>query len=182
MPKQITTHLLYIHISFIFAPSKPINSPNPPKNHHPKFFLKLFSASMGRQSGDATTKVTSSIALLQERFRQLQKVKERREEKELLRMLSESERASPSGHFDPSNSPFQSTNMAFPQNNRPTPSQDQSLSLGLDLQSKQADHYATRATTTQHLTSSQSLWHSSTASASSSKSFDNPDIDTSLHL
>uniref|UniRef100_A0A803QBX2 Uncharacterized protein n=1 Tax=Cannabis sativa TaxID=3483 RepID=A0A803QBX2_CANSA len=34
----------------------------------------------------------SSIALLQERFRQLQRAKEMREEKELLRLLSESER------------------------------------------------------------------------------------------
>ncbi|KAF4394104.1 hypothetical protein F8388_017917 [Cannabis sativa] len=37
----------------------------------------------------------SSIALLQERFRQLQRAKEMREEKELLRLLSESERSNP---------------------------------------------------------------------------------------
>lgn len=37
----------------------------------------------------------SSIDLLQERFRQLQRMKELRQEKELLRMLSESERYSP---------------------------------------------------------------------------------------
>ncbi|PON80707.1 hypothetical protein PanWU01x14_002630 [Parasponia andersonii] len=128
---------------------------------------------MGRQSGDATTKVSSSIALLQERFRQLQKVKERREEKELMKMLSESEKVSPKGHFDPSNLPFQS-NMNLPQ--RPTSQDDQSLSLGLDLQSKQSDVYTFRS---QPLTS---LWPNTSAAASSSKSFDNSDIDTSLHL
>ena len=126
---------------------------------------------MGRQSGDAT-KVSSSIALLQERFRQLQKVKERREEKELMKMLSESERVSPKGHFDPSNFPLQS-NLNLP--HRPT-HQDQSLSLGLDLQSKQSDLCALSS---QPLTS---LWPNTTATASSSKSFDNSDIDTSLHL
>ncbi|GMN27737.1 hypothetical protein TIFTF001_001781 [Ficus carica] len=132
---------------------------------------------MGRQSGDATTKVSSSIALLQERFRQLQKVKERREEKELLKMLSESERVSPTGHFDPSNLPFQSYNVALPHG--PSSSQDQSLSLGLDLPAaKQADLCGMR---TQPPLST-SLWPDTAASASSSKSFDNSDIDTSLHL
>ncbi|EXC34902.1 hypothetical protein L484_020018 [Morus notabilis] len=127
---------------------------------------------MGRQSGDSTTKVSSSIALLQERFKQLQKVKERREEKELLKMMSESEKVSPLGHFDPSNLPFQSNNMVFPQSHRPNASQDQSLSLRLDLQAKQDDPCAMRK---QPLTN---LW----SSASSSKSFDNYEIDTSLHL
>lgn len=41
---------------------------------------------MGRQ--DSNVVVHSSIALLQERFRQLQKVKEMREERELVRLLS----------------------------------------------------------------------------------------------
>ncbi|XP_062086825.1 uncharacterized protein LOC133793505 [Humulus lupulus] len=45
---------------------------------------------MGRESHEYPTQVVhSSIALLQERFRELQRVKEMREEKELLRMLSE---------------------------------------------------------------------------------------------
>ncbi|KAH7546864.1 hypothetical protein FEM48_Zijuj01G0246200 [Ziziphus jujuba var. spinosa] len=46
---------------------------------------------MATRSCDGNTNVShSSIALLQERFRQLQKAKEMREEKELLRLLSES--------------------------------------------------------------------------------------------
>ncbi|KAL6281904.1 hypothetical protein ACE6H2_012833 [Prunus campanulata] len=42
---------------------------------------------MERESHDATV-IHSSIALLQERFRQLQRVKEMREEREILRMLA----------------------------------------------------------------------------------------------
>lgn len=41
---------------------------------------------MGRKSQDPTV-VSSSIALLQERFRQLQRVKEMREERELQKMM-----------------------------------------------------------------------------------------------
>ncbi|KAB1995383.1 hypothetical protein ERO13_D13G138400v2 [Gossypium hirsutum] len=44
---------------------------------------------MGRQSEPA---VHSSIALLQERFRRLQRAKELRQEREVLRLLSEAER------------------------------------------------------------------------------------------
>ncbi|TKY72249.1 hypothetical protein E2542_SST00988 [Spatholobus suberectus] len=43
---------------------------------------------MGRESHDPTS-FHSSIALLQERFRQLQRVKEMREERELQKMLNE---------------------------------------------------------------------------------------------
>lgn len=44
---------------------------------------------MGRENSDQAV-VHSSIALLQERFRQLQRVKEMREERELLRLFSSS--------------------------------------------------------------------------------------------
>ena len=45
---------------------------------------------MGRESHEYPTKVVhSSIALLQERFKELQRVKEMREERELLGMLAE---------------------------------------------------------------------------------------------
>lgn len=47
---------------------------------------------MGRQSGDDPTAMLSSIALLQERFRRLEKVKEMREEKEVLKLFPVSER------------------------------------------------------------------------------------------
>ncbi|KAK7245968.1 hypothetical protein RIF29_40823 [Crotalaria pallida] len=44
---------------------------------------------MGRENHDDPTIVHSSIALLQERFRQLERVKEMREERELLKMYTE---------------------------------------------------------------------------------------------
>jgi hypothetical protein len=45
---------------------------------------------MGREEQDSSViHSSSSIALLQERFRQLQRVKEMREERELIRMLAE---------------------------------------------------------------------------------------------
>ncbi|KAJ7967813.1 Protein FAM50B like [Quillaja saponaria] len=44
---------------------------------------------MGRESQDPTV-IHSSIYLLQERFKQLQRVKEMREERELLKLLTES--------------------------------------------------------------------------------------------
>ncbi|GMJ05035.1 hypothetical protein HRI_004172700 [Hibiscus trionum] len=47
---------------------------------------------MGRHSDLA---VHSSIALLQERFRQLQRAKEMRQEREVLRLLSEAEQINP---------------------------------------------------------------------------------------
>ncbi|KAH7533467.1 hypothetical protein FEM48_Zijuj04G0133700 [Ziziphus jujuba var. spinosa] len=125
---------------------------------------------MGRQNGDPTM-VNSSIALLQERFRQLQKVKERREERELQKFLSETERVS---NLDPSKQSFQSETI-FPHDHRKTP--QESLSLGLDLQSKQADLDLSMKTET--LTNP---WSLNTASSSSSKGFENSEIDTSLHL
>lgn len=50
---------------------------------------------MGRQNGADPTVLHSSIALLQERFRQLQRVKEMREERELLRVFSHSDAGQP---------------------------------------------------------------------------------------
>ncbi|GMI85655.1 hypothetical protein HRI_002234800 [Hibiscus trionum] len=72
---------------------------------------------MGRQGGDPTV-VSSSIALLQQRFRQLQKDREKREEKELLRLLSESDLVGPNMH------------------------QDSSLSLGLSSHGRRTDFRA----------------------------------------
>ena len=63
---------------------------------------------------DGTVKVHSSIALLQERFKQLQRAKEMREERELLRQLiaESAERANQThqaaAHFEPKELVFQS--------------------------------------------------------------------------
>ncbi|KAK1403150.1 Chlorophyll a/b-binding family protein [Heracleum sosnowskyi] len=69
---------------------------------------------MGRESSDQTM-THSSLVLLQERFRQLQRVKEMRQEKEMLRLFSESDRCTspPSINYNthnhkPSNLFFQS--------------------------------------------------------------------------
>ncbi|XVE78327.1 hypothetical protein DITRI_Ditri13aG0135800 [Diplodiscus trichospermus] len=119
---------------------------------------------MGRQGGDPT-RVSSSIALLQERFRQLQKVRERREEKELLKLFSESKHSSPTMHHEPNRLPLQ-------------PSDQDPLSLGLNSQSWQTSFRA-MATTSE----STSSWpNSAAATSSSSKHFGNSDVDTSLRL
>ncbi|CAI8587111.1 unnamed protein product [Vicia faba] len=118
---------------------------------------------MGRQDNDPNSNSTmvknSSIALLQERFRQLEKVKERREGKQLLRLLSSSE-----------------TNTNTEQRLMVRSSYDHdSLSLGLNLTYKQGDKNNTKSNT------SLSEW-SQGASSSTSRNFDASDVDTSLHL
>ncbi|KAF3443285.1 hypothetical protein FNV43_RR12967 [Rhamnella rubrinervis] len=88
---------------------------------------------MGRQNGDSAM-ASSSIALLQERFRKLQKVKERREEKELLKLLSETERVSSSTrHLDPTKLCSQPMMHQLPHRQKTPPQDHQSLYLGLDL-------------------------------------------------
>ncbi|PRQ52543.1 hypothetical protein RchiOBHm_Chr2g0156651 [Rosa chinensis] len=126
---------------------------------------------MGRHSSDPIM-VSSSIALLQERFRQLQKVKERREEQQLLQFLSETERVAPSTrHFEPARPSFQS-DMVLPL--RPcTPAADSSLSLGLNLQPKQVDYCVMK---TAH------PFSTSSTTTSASRKYDNSELDTSLHL
>jgi len=113
---------------------------------------------MGRQDNDPTM-VNSSIALLQERFRQLEKVKERREGKQLLRLLSTE------------NNTSASTQRLVVPNNRQT--HHDSLSLGLNLTSKQGDN---------NMKSNTSLSPWSQGASSTSRNFDTSDVDTSLHL
>lgn len=119
-----------------------------------------------------STVVSPSIALLQQRFKHLEEVKERREEKELLKLFSETERFAPTMHFEPSKL------SSFPHGS--TSLQD-SLSLGRRFNSqttKQADDHL-RAMKMQPLTN---LSPNGAATASSSRSSENSDIDTSLHL
>ncbi|XP_021887248.1 uncharacterized protein LOC110806629 [Carica papaya] len=54
---------------------------------------------MGRDNSDPIM-IQSSIALLQERFRQLQRVKEMREERELLKNLIETKQQTPGMHYN----------------------------------------------------------------------------------
>lgn len=116
---------------------------------------------MGREGGDPS-KVSSSIALLQERFRQLQKVREKREEKQLLKLFTESERASsPSVCYEPNRLPFQPE--------------------VIGLNSHQLRQTNLRAMV---IPESASLWPNSNnaATSSTSKNFENSVVDTSLHL
>ncbi|KAE8679692.1 hypothetical protein F3Y22_tig00111398pilonHSYRG00343 [Hibiscus syriacus] len=118
---------------------------------------------MGRQGGDPTV-VSSSIALLQERFRQLQKNREKREGKELLKLLSESDM-----RFEPNRSAAE--NLPY----RQQPHQDSSLSLGLSSHGRRTDFRAMAIPA-----SSTSLWPHETSSTSNK--FETCDVDTSLHL
>lgn len=80
----------------------------------------------------------SSIALLQERFRQLQKAKEMREEKELMRLHSESGTGRRS---------YEPPQVIYPHSHRPPPQPHGSAIYQqqpkLQLQSMQADSQAT---------------------------------------
>ncbi|KAK2995636.1 hypothetical protein RJ640_013593 [Escallonia rubra] len=124
------------------------------------------SHSLGRQSGD-TTAMGSSIALLQERFRQLEKMREKREERELLRLFSESQQISQSKCFEPAKLNLQPATI-FP--SRP-PVQD-SLSLGLNLFNKHVDF---RPMTTPPSTN---LWSARAAPMSRSQNYEKSDDGT----
>lgn len=162
-----TQPIFYINTFTSFSPSLPIIAKNTQNTTNP---LPSNSSSMGRQSSDPTT-VSSSIALLQERFRQLQKVKERREEQKLLQMLSETERVTPSTrHFEPARLPYQS-DVVLPIRSS-TPAADSSLSLGLNVQPKQVDYCGMKTLP----------FTASSPTTSSSRKYDNSELDTSLHL
>lgn len=109
---------------------------------------------MNRQSGEPAM-VGSSIALLQERFRQLQRVKERRKEQQLVRVGSDSEHeASVPAKLE----------MAFPL--RPVTNQD-SFSLGFSRAGAVANDFSLR---------------NNVNMGNKANSFDSSDVDTSLHL
>lgn len=112
---------------------------------------------MGRRDSDPTM-VNSSIALLQERFRQLEKVKERREgKKELVRLLSSESSTSSS------------------MQNHASSIQHDTLCLGLNLGAQNTIKMNSPPY------SSSSPWPQPQG-ASTSRNFDSSDVDTSLHL
>ncbi|KAF8410841.1 hypothetical protein HHK36_003378 [Tetracentron sinense] len=125
---------------------------------------------MGRQSNDPIV-THSSIALLQERFRQLQKVKEMREGRELLRLYSESDGVCPTIRHEPSRLFFH-PELILP----PRLTLHSSLSLRPNFQSKHAEFRAIEAPP---LTN---LWLKDTAIMHKGNNFDDSDVDTSLHL
>ncbi|OVA20173.1 hypothetical protein BVC80_1663g70 [Macleaya cordata] len=126
---------------------------------------------MGRQNSDHTV-VHSSIALLQERFRQLQRVKEMREERELLRLFSsEPERVSPTTRDAPSKLFFH-PELIIP----PRPTLQSSHFFQTESQSKCADFLAVDTPLLM------SLWPTDRGIVRTSNNFDDADVDTSLHL
>ena len=130
---------------------------------------------MGRQGSDRAM-VSSSIALLQERFKQLQRVKERREEKELLKLFSESETIAPAMILDSvSGQP-----KTFRPCRQPLNLNQDFLSLGLNSIPK--IKYADSRPAKKAISWSSSLWPVESNFVSTSSSFDTSDVDTSLHL
>ncbi|RDX77989.1 hypothetical protein CR513_41799, partial [Mucuna pruriens] len=96
---------------------------------------------MGRESHRDPTSFHSSIALLQERFRQLQRVKEMREEKELQKMLNEpkqfnSTTTTTMAYHNSNNSILSHPELIMPSRSPP----HVSLSLWPTSQGKQEDH------------------------------------------
>ncbi|GMJ10402.1 hypothetical protein like AT4G16447 [Hibiscus trionum] len=118
---------------------------------------------MGRQSDLA---VHSSIALLQERFRQLQRAKEMRQEREVLRLLSEAERINPAAPHQAPQSFFHSELILQP---RP-PLQGSIYSQT----SMHAQHQVIDTSSLSNLWPRDTVMHAST--------FNDSDVDTSLHL
>ncbi|XAR53864.1 hypothetical protein NMG60_11022572 [Bertholletia excelsa] len=128
---------------------------------------------MGRERSDQAV-ICSSIALLQERFRQLQKVKEMRQGRELLlRNLSSSE---PEFNYSPIGlTPLYEPSMLFFQSEillpQPRPPSQASLSLWPDYQIRHGGAGSRR------------LWPTSKPSAPIKiVDSDHSDVDTSLHL
>uniref|UniRef100_A0A1D1Y2Y3 SPBc2 prophage-derived uncharacterized protein yotK n=1 Tax=Anthurium amnicola TaxID=1678845 RepID=A0A1D1Y2Y3_9ARAE len=127
---------------------------------------------MRREGASDPAAVHSSIALLQERFRQLQRVREMREERELLRACSES------GHTSPGARSCSQQPQWFLHPHLVHPSRPLNALKGLRPEAGTAEH-------TEFPDCSTSLSMGSWAGRSSihsSYGSDEKDVDTSLHL
>lgn len=134
---------------------------------------------MGRQNNDPAI-VRSSIALLQERFRQLERVKEMREEREILKMIKESERFTTPKvqYYDPTKLFFHPEYLLLPY--KPPPQ----VSLSLWPNSQTNHDKSCRVAEAPLL---MNLWPTDRTPSvhASSMNFDDYDhcgVDTSLHL
>lgn len=116
----------------------------------------------------------SSIALLQERFRQLQKMKEKRQEIELLKLFPGTETMNQTNDCE-SNPSVGS--LEHPEIMTRRPCFQDSLSLGLNLYTKQAESQTL---------AKQPLFVDfrsvDSTSMSTTRAHDKPEVDTSLHL
>ncbi|OVA10624.1 hypothetical protein BVC80_59g2 [Macleaya cordata] len=122
---------------------------------------------MGKQNTDPKV-INSSILLLQERFRQLQRVKEMREEREVMKIFSKSETVSQIKHstlfFHPE---------LIPPSGPPLPS---SLSFNPKSQDKLADFRVIETPILMNLRPENRVGINTT------NTNENSEIDTSLHL
>ena len=117
----------------------------------------------------------SSIALLQERFRQLQRAKEKREEKELVRLLSGSQRnISPARMYE--SSFFNPEPNTYQQRSSSPPVHQSSMFLQPNLQKKNWD--------LRNPETSSIFANISSTSTAMHRGFnlEDSDVDTSLHL
>ncbi|KAJ0522852.1 hypothetical protein HanIR_Chr10g0487141 [Helianthus annuus] len=136
--------------------------------------------SMGRKHGDPTAvggASSSSIALLQERFRELEKMREQREDMKLLKLFSESETMSQTKRYERSRNLLAHPEMIHhkPAMTARSSFQD-SLSLGLDLYGKKTEHQPSKTTPFRD------FWSIDSVTVSASRVHDKTDVDTSLHL
>jgi hypothetical protein len=149
---------------------------------------------MGRENHDPTI-VHSSIALLQERFRQLERVKEMREERELKKMLNETKQFNSNNTITPSYDYDQSTRLFSSNHELIIPSRSSSSSsppphVSLSLwpttsEVKQEEYFTSlknpvsmNLCTTNYTQNMQSSWKNGYDCDSASDS----GVDTSLHL
>ncbi|KAH7572660.1 hypothetical protein ACOSP7_015865 [Xanthoceras sorbifolium] len=163
---------------------------------------------MGRQRNNDPVVFQSSIALLQERFKELQRVKEMREEKELHRMVAEEPKLlfnpttmhyyyEPSKlffHFLPPKSSPTPSSLSSPSSSTTTTSQVSSLSLWSDsVQSSKLDddHFQYQCMGIDHAAplpmsyfqpAETSSVHGSALCKLADSIYDVDDVDTSLHL
>ena len=142
---------------------------------------------MGRESHDPTV-VHSSIALLQERFRQLQRVKEMREERELRKMLAhEPKQLSSNNHtmsYEPTTRVFSHPELIAPSSRSPP---HFSLSLWPISQANQEDQRSFQNPVSMDLCPTYTHTHAQTLQASWKNVHDwdsgsDSGVDTSLHL
>nr|XP_004486548.1 uncharacterized protein LOC101500259 [Cicer arietinum] len=146
---------------------------------------------MGRENHD-TTIVHSSIQLLQERFRQLERVKEMREKRELKKMLNEPKQQQliNSNNIITTTPTYESTRLFFSSNNDElinNPSRSSSspphVSLSLWPTSSQVKHddlCTTNYNTHTHAQTLQASWKNGCYDSDSAS--DSSGLDTSLHL
>uniref|UniRef100_A0A7N0TY72 Uncharacterized protein n=1 Tax=Kalanchoe fedtschenkoi TaxID=63787 RepID=A0A7N0TY72_KALFE len=123
---------------------------------------------MGMRTGDDPTARSSSIALLQERFRQLQRAKEMREERELFRLLAEAVRVNPAAYYY---DPFLPSEVHQP------PSHPAAIKLQPFLMYTQKDAENKETPVLANLWSKDTVMHRMIISED-----EHSDVDTSLHL